>query len=813
MPVPNPLWGIHVAPGAITGALVLRTDDGRFELLSTVVEDAPQLETPLLAAALRFLERKDVRGRAAHLALPDDEGSFVAVELTQEEQFLDDQELVHELFERTPFEPSEGTLVFRRRDEGAGRDLLVAAMPRATLTRRAETLAGLDRAYHGVGLTGPAFARGAAALGLVGERTMLVDVQPDLTMVTAVASGDIRRYVLPCGRGGLAHDAQPLARDLLRVARYHADQERGGANGGEIDEADIPVTVFVGPGASKARAALAPHLGGRLATSLSGDARVSRRGGTGIDAAEAGAIAAAVGAALEAHAPAADRMALRPPPDDVPEYTAPGAGKKWLVLAAAGVIAAIAIAATQLGGGTQGNNGNGNGKQTPVVRNDNDGGNGSVVVPETGPEGDPEAVRALLDQAADRRALAGAILAARSLTAAAPPGSVQSIRVERARVGDGYRLTVTMQGVDDEASRGLANAFSDLTLRSDTEGTLTARGLIETGRADDAALVGAWLPAAHTVHPALTDLWKVRGGTTTEESLIDLTLPHADSGPAVGEALVAAAPPRALTLERVPEGVRARAEIGVPVEWPTLLTRGASAFLAEVESEIEGTLGTLGEGPLLGAGPSAPTVAPEVLAAAACAVRLRLPTGSGTLLLERAGPDETRFSAVAEGPAGSELVDHVPGASGTYRYRARATGGQAGPESTADVVIPVEVVLVAADPDAGRAWLRLSRPWRGAVVTSEIDVTAGDSVAGTTARDGLELSLTTVFTIVSVETVLSEEGVTVQVPGFNPDGRVLRGPDGRPVTHATQWARTVPVPTVRAVDAGGRTAVWSTLEK
>ena len=42
MPEPNPVWGVHVVEGAVTAALVRRTDSGGFELLDAIADRAPE---------------------------------------------------------------------------------------------------------------------------------------------------------------------------------------------------------------------------------------------------------------------------------------------------------------------------------------------------------------------------------------------------------------------------------------------------------------------------------------------------------------------------------------------------------------------------------------------------------------------------------------------------------------------------------------------------------------------------------------------------------------------------------------------------
>jgi hypothetical protein len=130
----------------------------------------------------------------------------------------------------------------------------------------------------------------------------------------------------------------------------------------------------------------------------------------------------------------------------------------------------------------------------------------------------------------------------------------------------------------------------------------------------------------------------------------------------------------------------------------------------------------------------------------------------------------------------------VPGTSGTILVRA-APVGLPGTAAEARVSIPyripVEVVRAErAHGETGSVFIVLRRPFDGRSVESEFALQVADPVGGL-ASAGPAGSVVDFHTDFVVEEVRdrTQEGPSIDVPQFSPDGRVQRDGEGRPVTY------------------------------
>src|SRR6185436_15036071 len=141
MSEPNPVWGIHVVPGAVTAALVGRTATGGHEILDWIVERTSDDPAEAVRHARTILARRGVAARGAVVALPDSSGCLVTATIPPDELDLSEHEISNEMYEWTPFEPDQAELrhqcVLR---DGRRQERLVAALPRADYRRFLEIL-------------------------------------------------------------------------------------------------------------------------------------------------------------------------------------------------------------------------------------------------------------------------------------------------------------------------------------------------------------------------------------------------------------------------------------------------------------------------------------------------------------------------------------------------------------------------------------------------------------------------------------------------------------------------------------------------
>jgi hypothetical protein len=321
MAEPNPVWGVHVVCGAVTAALLRRTETGAYEILDSVAERAPDDAVGAVRHARAVLSRRGVAARGALVALPDANGCLVTATIPPEELDLSEHEIGNEMYEWTPFEPDQAELRHRRVvHEGRRQERLVAALPRADYRRFIEVLETGDASRLGVGFAAAATWRGARAMGLCPVDGFLVTTQPRLTEVYAWSGGRARRHVLPIGEDDLRGNATAvdvMARDLLQLADYHRALRREG----DKPPADPRFAIAGFSATSPAvRQRLAAVLGPRLVEGAMSDSVVGMAQSAKPPGVPVAALAGAVGAALEALRPVDERLVLRHVSADLPPY-------------------------------------------------------------------------------------------------------------------------------------------------------------------------------------------------------------------------------------------------------------------------------------------------------------------------------------------------------------------------------------------------------------------------------------------------------------------------------------------------------------
>jgi hypothetical protein len=351
MPEPNPVWGVHVVPGAVTAALVRRTESGGYEVLEALAERAPDDAAGAVDAARAVLRRRGVGARGAIVALPDTAGCLVTATIPPEELDLSDHEISNEMYEWTPFEPDQAELrhvcVLR---EGRRQERIVTALPRTDYRRCLEILEKGDLSRLGVAFAGAATWRGALAMGLVPPDGFLVATLPDVTEIYAWPQGRVRRHVLPVGAGDIARDATAidlLARDLAQLSDYHRALRRRDERPPAEPRFALAGLAAASPGV---RQRLAAVLGPRLDESSPGERAVVVAPRARVPDVPIAAFAGAVGAAMEGLRPAEQRLVLRHVPANLPPYRE---RSRLAISAALAVVAAAggAVALHLHGGG------------------------------------------------------------------------------------------------------------------------------------------------------------------------------------------------------------------------------------------------------------------------------------------------------------------------------------------------------------------------------------------------------------------------------------------------------------------------------
>lgn len=795
MPEPNPILGVHVVPGGVAWAQVRREEDGSFRVLAWGRKPTPGETVASLAAAAEILGRRGFRRRGAFVALPDVSGCLVTAVIPPDELHLEGEDLHRELYESTPFDPEVASLRSRPvGGEGRRREFLVAAIAAAQERQEVGALGRRADATVGLGFATACTLRGARALGLVPAEGFLVEVSARVTAVVAVDGRRARRSLVAAGRDDAAAAARPtslaaavapLAADVLSAAAYHRAQRFAPRHPPE----DLPPPIVVGVGVALAdralREALAEVLGpafGQTAPRFEPECRVAWDHPPGDDLP---ALAGAVGAALEAFAPAGDRLDLRPPPAEVPEAAARPAG-----LVVAGVLAGLALVAA---------------------------GTGLWWTPDDGPG------------AADRRAETGAVRTRaheRTMLRAAWVASWRDALASVAEVlDDGDRGSRAVR-------RAVVEAY-DGGWRVDVEAKVRGgEAVVAEAREDLASGVARRVPRARSVlleavrrSPDLGNVesqWEVPAGPADADAsdadacalaLADLARRRLESG-AASEIDVSA--PQALAYAALHWGDEpprrteflARADGQVRI-----LGSGNSAPPADprVPPDAEPDGGPARRpgrdvvGSLLRGIPSVrfasdehadPGLSVRVTVAGPGTVRVESPAAWCRRTLERRGPgDGAPWAEVAARDGGSfDLVDEVPGPSGRYEWRVRTADGRAHPPAAAHVEVPVGIAFVGRGA-AGAGRFELSRSFAGEVRRVLVEVRPDEPVRAALPSDGNlpPLAFGTGMTLTTLREVVSSETTRERLPEYLPDGRVRRDAAGAVVTEERAVERPVRV--------------------
>ncbi len=150
------------------------------------------------------------------------------------------------------------------------------------------------------------------------------------------------------------------------------------------------------------------------------------------------------------------------------------------------------------------------------------------------------------------------------------------------------------------------------------------------------------------------------------------------------------------------------------------------------------------------------------------------------------GPEEALEQEVPSDQR--SLVVPVPGASGTIVIRALPVGLPGTAAETRVSIpfrIPVEIARAErAHGETGSVFLILRRSYDGRSVESEFALQVADPVGGLSSAGpaGTVVDFRTDLVVEEVRE-LTQEGPTLEVPQFTPEGRVQRDPEGRPVTY------------------------------
>ncbi len=819
MAAPNPLWGIHLAPGVITAVLVHRTDDGGYEVLDELTDTAPDDDGALLTAGLRAAQRPELRGRAGMIAIPDLNGSLVTAAIPSEELYLTDDEIQRELHDFTPFEPGEGHLLYAPVGRPEDREFMVSALPVAEIRGRIAALAELDPAYHGAMTAGPAVVRGARSLGLVGETGFVVDVQRDATAVYALDARRVRRYLVATGSRAGA-DGDVLARDLLSTITYHRDQQR---RDDDPPEESTPVgdVVLVGPEAANVRSMVAERLGTRLASvdarAESGSAVVGKDGAAVSDE-TALRLAPAVGAAIEAFQGRGNRIALREPPDDVPEYVEnTGRSRTPLVAAALVVVLAAAGGLAFFGSGDPPS-----GDEAIVAKTDRP----AVDVDPPPTERDAEAAAALVESLRRRGALAAALRGVAAIVRSDAQEFVgHSVDIQAAR--EAFRVAVVVSvpgGVTPDARRAARSAIEGVPgvrgVTLDTPGdhlrVRFAAGYARLGEASDGdptqdARLADLESAPDFFRAAWSDLGETSGSDGASLVLRTPGNQVLAALAAMGAEAIAAPPTRLAVVVTGSGAVEIRAEFGSPPisELPLLpeeseLAAAALDACRAATADLSHGAGRFGSTDTT----ALPAQGLSVVGTGDGWVALSFAPAAAKRTLRRRRLDSKTAEIAAVVPAEADRVrDDIPGASGEYEWSFD------GDETSirARVEVPVEISLVGADPGqpiGTSVVFRLHRSYRQTGLGTTVTGREGAALTATTDFEGTAVTLATPWTISSVRVAETTEAATVRVPEFRPDGTVLRDESGVPVMIERSVDRPVRSLEVEATDDTGKVRRW-----
>jgi len=766
---PNPIWGLHLAPGAIAGALVMRTDAGH-EVLETFTSVAPSDAAGLRAAAVALLGRRGIRGRAVLVAAADHACTVRTGQIPSEELYLNDEEIFHQLHDFAPFEPGEGHLAYVGVGKSDARRFLLAGIP-FSAHDEIEKLAGvLDLRYHGIGLATPAMFLGASALGLVGDRGYLIDVQARVTLVLAAERERLRRYLLPVGAEQCAESpdtAALLATDILRATSYHVEQARREAFADDADQ--VPDIVFVGPMADRARELLGPALGMRLADPAlrhGAEHTVTGTAEAPLDDATALACVGAIGAALEAFRLAEERLVLRHPPSDVPEYYESHSGR-WLAAAVVVLVAAaLAVAAWAAFSG------DGEERDDAGIVRDSSASpaaDGSEAAARAA-----DAARDALENLALREAgLRCAVAAAAALRSGVPAHESRSFVLERTGDTMSFALVATVGRPISERLRRDARAAVE---------AVPGIEQIEIDLPDGALRVRARASISRSELPEPGD----------DDRVSEPRLLHtADSGSRVERLSGMSDPERVARVLLGTDGAG-----GAPVALTAAEQSFATARFAAISELIE----------LLPRANDAPRLVVAGQEGGAVTVRVDPPLSDPAVLERRRLPDGVWTTAGTVDAGAADFTDDVPGASGRYAWRLRIGDAVAAPPIETQITIDVELELVAVGGTPPVATFVLRRVHGGRTIDHSVTVAAREPIRGTS--DPGVVVFESGLALESIVARTEIKSVTNRVPRFLPDGTIERDAGGSPVFVERPGTRSITVFDVSARDADGEPRTW-----
>jgi len=337
MDEPNHVWGVYVVQGAAVSVKLRRAGETSFEIESAYLESNDGKTLPLHVASM-LLNRRGLRGEPAVVALPDAGGFLGTVRVPAGRSA---EALARELYEATPFDQGHAEMKHTLVASAGGDEIhLVASVKRSVMSAALHELEH-KKPRPAIAFGGAATIRGARALGLAPDPCVLVEVEPHTTVAYYLEHAHVRRFVIPFGEREIVRDTanlQALAAELLKAA----DERPVSAPDGAASPRPVPF-VLVGPGSAShaVRLLLAAKLGARLAGGTIADARVRLADDGRVHHAPLPALAGAVGAALEATAPANERLLFRELPADLHAHREHPA-RPW-VAAAAVTLVALAV--------------------------------------------------------------------------------------------------------------------------------------------------------------------------------------------------------------------------------------------------------------------------------------------------------------------------------------------------------------------------------------------------------------------------------------------------------------------------------------
>lgn len=768
MTLPHPVWGIDVAHDRLRAALVRKSEDG-FEILERRERPIDGDVLARLERVVEFQRERGVRDAAVQLAVPDETGALVVARVGAECAEFSNDELRRELYQHTPYEPTDAELRFRLLTEaGRARTFQVVAVPWDSMRTRREVVARLDLERAGLAFAGTAAMTGARTHGLLGPGDHLVDVVADRTLVYAVDAAGVRRYQLPVGVRHLSHGegatetARRLGGDIRRIAEYHHAQHLRHGDPDDPEESFRPSFRAIGAWTASGPMVEAV-LAGVGANGPSTATAVSRVIGDAPDPADLPAWLTAIGAAVEALSAPTERVTLRAPPAVLPP-TRTRVG--WIVGGVGLAIAAGAAALVALDLGRER-------EPTDVEQRTSDTAEQVEAVP-------LESTRA---EALRRRIALDTALAhlADVLTSTGAAPAALDLRTEDA-VTVGARL-VFPPDATPEVLDAVATALippGDQESLPDGTTIVSWSGPAPSAEGNDDATPGApftWPRAQSLVALArgraagetATTLWI----GTTRETVVDtarsllrgLTLPGCNR-------LEIAPDPDAPGLHAV-RLHRSAVPRWAP-EWPEVLHTD-DLGLAEVLLGWRTDTETIDAPAFAGALSVTRLPALEVLARED-GVTIRWPVSIDGSQVEwrAAGVDD--WSKLADAGASAGGLDAPVAASrGRFEFRLTAPDRAPGPVSAVDLDLAADARPVRMLGHQ-RLALLLTRPWQGATVTKEVAADVGPAPITTVGDAAVELR--SELRVASIRWEIETLEVRVPVPAIGPDGRVLRDAGG-----------------------------------